>query len=184
MLQLMTPDPGNPGNQGIVPNHRFYRAKVFLREFCFNYRHPDPRRVLQGGPVLGLMTPDPGNNRNQRIVPNHRFTLTKPCVIVKKLSRIAVFGPGASQGGLGCSGGHFGRVWRSFGRVLGSFVFGPRASQGGLGCSGEHSGGVWRSFGRACVAGGSRASRWSGVLWGTLWEGLEELWESSGKLYI
>ena len=27
-------------------------------------------------------------------------------------------------------------------------------------------------------------SRWSGVLWGALWEGLEELWESSGKLYI
>ena len=62
-----------------------------------------------------------------------------------------VFGPGASQGGLGCSGGHFGRVWRGFGRV-------PGASQAGLGCSGEQSGAVLRSFGGACVAGGSRSA--------------------------
>ena len=27
------------------------------------------------------------------------------------------------QGGLGCSGEHFGRVWRSFGRVLGSSIY-------------------------------------------------------------
>ena len=83
----------------------------------FIYCHPDPRRMWQGGPVLQLMTPDPGNPGNRRIVPNHRFASTKPHVIEKKLPRIAVFRPGASQGCLGCSGEHSGRVWRSFGRA-------------------------------------------------------------------
>ena len=63
VLQLMTPDPGNPGNQGIVPNHRFYQAKVLF--FIENMRG---ERVWQGGLVLQLMTPDPGNPGNQGIV--------------------------------------------------------------------------------------------------------------------
>ena len=67
VLQPMTPDPGNPGNSRetrIVPNRRFASTKPHvLREFRFNSRHPDPRRVWKRGPVLQPMTPDPGNNR-------------------------------------------------------------------------------------------------------------------------
>ena len=60
----------------------------WVGEFCFNYRHPDPRRMWKGGPVLQPMTPDPGNNRdpgNPAIVPNRRFVSTKPHVIEKDL---------------------------------------------------------------------------------------------------
>ena len=88
-----------------------------MSEFCFNYRHPGPRRVWKRGPVLQPMTPDPGNpgnSRETRIVPNRRFASTKLHVIEKSSQNNCFWTRGKS--------------------------------------------------------------RWSGVLWGALWEGLEELW--------